>query len=232
MPTIADNLKRVNERIAVASSRCGSPDLEDIRLVAVSKTKPVSLLEDALVAGATDLGENRVQEALGKYDVLGDRATWHLIGHLQTNKARHAVRMFDMIHSVDRLHLGEEISKRCLVLGKTMPVLIQVKTSDEDTKAGIAPEQALELIEQLSALPGISVQGLMTIPALSTEPDDARPAFALLRDLRDRVVSAAIDDVEMRYLSMGMTHDFEVAIEEGANMIRVGTAIFGARPVF
>mgnify|MGYP001384855841 CR=1 FL=1 len=231
MPTIADNISRVRERIEEAATRCGS-DPDNIRLIAVSKTKPVPLLEEALAAGGYDLGENRVQEALEKYDDIGTRATWHLIGHLQTNKARHAIRMFDMIHSVDRLHLGEEISKRCEALEKKMPVLVQVKTSDEDTKSGIPPEQTLELVEQLAALPGISVQGLMTIPALSTEPDDARSAFELLRNLRDRVADAAIDGVEMRYLSMGMTHDFEIAIEEGANMIRVGTAIFGARPVF
>lgn len=229
MTAIAENLMRVRERIETAASR-SSIDAADILLVAVSKTKPISLLEEALDAGATDLGENRVQEAVEKHGEIGDRANWHLIGHLQTNKVKHAVRVFDMIHSVDRLQLGQEISKRCEALGKKLPVLVQVKTSDEESKAGIAPEETEELIGDLATLPGIMVMGLMTIPAFAADPNDARPAFSELRELRDRIAAKAIDGVEMRFLSMGMSNDFEAAIEEGSNLVRVGTAIFGARP--
>ena len=229
MTAIAENLMRVRERIESAAAR-STMDAADILLIAVSKTKPTSLLEEALAAGATDLGENRVQEAVEKHGEIGDRANWHLIGHLQTNKVKHAVRVFDMIHSVDRLQLGQEISKRCEALGKKIPVLVQVKTSDEESKSGIAPAEAEELIGHLAGLPGIMVMGLMTIPAFADDPNDSRPAFSELRKLRDRLVATAIDGVEMRYLSMGMSNDFEAAIEEGSNLVRVGTAIFGARP--
>lgn len=228
MSMVADNIARVRDRIERAAARAGR-DASAIRLVAVSKTKPEWLIEEAIAAGITDLGENRVQEALSKYDAIGDRVTWHLIGSLQSNKARHAVRVFGMIQSVDRLQLGEELSRRCTAMGKKMPVLVQVKTSDEDTKSGVSPEQAPALVEQLSLLSGLTVQGLMTIPAYTPDPNDVRPAFRLLRNLRDAIAHQGIEGVEMRYLSMGMTHDFEGAVEEGANMIRVGTAIFGER---
>ena len=229
MSIIAENIARVQERIGRAATRAGA-DPSSIRLVAVSKTKPVESIEEAIAAGITDVGENRVQEAVEKYDRIGDRVIWHLVGHLQTNKARHAVRMFGMIHSVDRLSLGEELHRRCLALDRTIPILVQVKTSEEDTKAGVAPEQTLELVGQLASLSGLSVQGLMTIPAFAPDPEETRSAYARMRDLRDIIANTGIPGVEMRYLSMGMTHDFEVAIEEGANIIRVGTAIFGARP--
>jgi pyridoxal phosphate enzyme (YggS family) len=229
MSMVSDNIARVRERIQQAALRAGA-DPASIRLVAVSKTKPVEMIEEAIAAGITDLGENRVQEAIEKYERIGSRVAWHLVGQLQTNKVRHAVRLFDMIQSVDRLALGEELHRRLQLLNKTMPILVQVNTSAEDTKTGIAPERALELVEQLAVLPALSVQGLMTIPAYAPDPDDTRPAFRLLRRLRDRIESARIPGVEMRYLSMGMTHDFETAIEEGANLVRVGTAIFGQRP--
>lgn len=187
------------------------------------------MIEEARQAGVTDFGENRVQEALGKIRP-DDGARWHLIGPLQRNKAKFAARSFDMIHSVDRLSLGQELDRRLQSAGRTMPVLIQVNTSSEGTKTGVEPDRALELAEQLSSLSGLSVRGLMTIPAFTPDPEDARPAFRLLRETRDRIASAGIAGVGMNVLSMGMSHDFEVAIEEGADMIRVGTAIFGARP--
>ena len=158
-----------------------------------------------------------------------NKVSWHLIGPLQTNKVRQAVHIFDMIQSVDRMALADELHRRLLPLDKKMPVLIQVKTSDEDTKFGVEPDRVLELIDHLITLPTLSVQGLMTIPAYSDDPADARPAFRTLRTLQEQIASAGIPGVSMNILSMGMTHDFEVAIEEGANMVRVGTAIFGAR---
>ncbi len=228
MSTIKDNLVRVYDRISKAAERTGR-EASSIHLIAVSKTKPLAMIEEALRAGVTDFGENRVQEALEKVRPE-DGATWHMIGPLQRNKAKTAVRIFDMIHSVDRLPLGQELNRRLQAAGRIMPVLIQVNTSSEDTKAGVEPDRALELAEQLSVLSGLSVRGLMTIPAFSPDPEDARPAFRLLRDTRDRIASAGVAGIGMDVLSMGMSHDFEVAIEEGADMIRVGTAIFGARP--
>lgn len=228
MSLIADRIKRVKERINQAATRAGV-DPGTITLVAVSKTQPAASIEEALAAGIIHIGENRVQEALEKFERIGERAVWHMVGHLQTNKVRHAVRIFQMIHSVDSLRLGEEIHRRCVALGKRMPVLIQVKTSGEASKSGVESGQALDLAERLASMSGLSVQGLMTMPAFTPDPNDARPAFRMLRDLRARIESARIPGVDMRYLSMGMTHDFEAAIEEGANMIRVGTAIFGAR---
>ena len=228
MSTIKDNLVRVYDRISKAADRTGR-EASSIHLIAVSKTKPLAMIEEALRAGVTDFGENRVQEALEKVRPE-DGATWHMIGPLQRNKAKSAARIFDMIHSVDRLSLGQELDRRLQAAGKIMPVLIQVNTSSEETKAGVEPDRALELAEQLSVLSGLSVRGLMTIPAYSPDPEDARPAFRLLRDTRDRIATAGVTGIGMDVLSMGMSHDFEVAIEEGADMIRVGTAIFGARP--
>ncbi|MYG16384.1 MAG: YggS family pyridoxal phosphate-dependent enzyme [Gemmatimonadetes bacterium] len=227
MPTINDNLVRVYDRISRAAARAGR-EASSIQLIAVSKTKPLSMIEEARRAGVTDFGENRVQEALEKIR-QDDGATWHLIGPLQRNKARFAVRIFDMIHSVDRLSLGQELDRRLQATGRTMPVLIQVNTSSEETKAGVEPDRALELAEQLSVLTGLAVRGLMTIPAFTPDPEDARPAFRLLRETRDRIASAGVEGVGMDVLSMGMSHDFEVAIEEGADMVRIGTAVFGAR---
>ena len=228
MSTIKDNLARVYDRISRAAERAGR-EASSIHLIAVSKTRPLSMIEEARRAGVTDFGENRVQEALEKIRP-DDGAAWHLIGPLQRNKAKFAARAFDMIHSVDRLVLGRELDRRLQAAGRIMPVLIQVNTSSEETKSGVAPDRAQELAEQLSSLSGLSVRGLMTIPAFTSDPEDARPAFALLRATRDRIASAGIAGVGMDVLSMGMSHDFEVAIEEGADMIRVGTAIFGARP--
>lgn len=227
MSTIEDNLARVYDRISRASERAGR-EASSIQLIAVSKTRPLSMVEEARRSGVTDFGENRVQEALEKIR-QDDGATWHLIGPLQRNKVRFAVRIFDMVHSVDRLSLGQELDRRLQAAGRILPVLIQVKTSVEDTKTGVEPDRALELAERLSVLPGLSVKGLMTIPAFTPDPDDARPAFRLLRETRDRIASARVEGVGMDVLSMGMSHDFEVAIEEGADMVRIGTAVFGAR---
>jgi len=229
MPQIEYHIKVVQDRIKRAALIAGT-NPSSIRLIAVSKKKPVDMIREAFQAGLLEFGENRVQEAKQKYDVLGNTVSWHLIGPLQTNKVRHAVHLFDMIQSVDRLSLAEALHKRLAPLEKKMPVLIQVKTSDEESKSGIEPDRTIAFIEQLISFPTLSVQGLMTIPAYSDDPDDARPAFSRLRTLQEQIASNGLPGVTMDILSMGMSHDFEVAIEEGANMVRVGTAIFGARP--
>jgi PLP dependent protein len=228
MSQIRDHIEIVQDRINRAALKAGT-DASSIRLVAVSKTKPIEMVEEAIEAGMTEFGENRVQEARQKYDHIDHEVAWHLIGPLQTNKAKHAVHIFDMIQSIDRLSLAEELQKRLTPLQKDLAILIQVKTSDEESKSGIEPERALDLIEQIRAFPNLSIQGLMTIPAYSKNPDDARPSFNTLRLLQEKTASYQFPDVSMDILSMGMTNDFEVAIEEGANMVRVGTAIFGAR---
>jgi len=186
------------------------------------------MIEEVRKAGVVDFGENRVQEAQTKHRP-DDGIQWHLIGPLQRNKVKLAVRIFHMIHSVDRLSLGQELDRRLQQIDATMPVLVQVNTSMESTKTGVAPNRALELVEQLAGLRNLSIKGLMTIPAYTPDPEDARTAFRLLRETRDRIAEAKPDQVSMDILSMGMSHDFETAIEEGADMIRIGTAIFGTR---
>lgn len=228
MSMISDNLARIGERIEKAAISAGTRP-ESIRLIAVSKTKPIELIQEAISAGLTDFGENRVQETVEKYDVFGDRVHWHLIGHLQTNKAKHAARVCHMVQSVDSLELGQELDRRVHTLNRVLPILVQVKTSNEETKFGVEPDRVSDLIEQLASLSSLSVQGLMTIPAFTPDPEDARPSFQLLRALKDRVADMRLPGVDLRYLSMGMTQDFDIAIQEGANMVRVGTALFGAR---
>jgi pyridoxal phosphate enzyme (YggS family) len=228
MSMISDNISRVRERMERAAHRAGV-SASSVLLIAVSKTKPPEMLVEAIDAGITDLGENRVQEAGQKHALIGVRATWHLIGHLQTNKAAQAAQIFDMIHSIDSAALGEALNRRLMKLNRTMPALIQINTSGEQSKSGVTSEQAPELVERLSVCPALSIQGLMTIPAYTPDPDGARPYFRRLRELRDHIAAAGIPGVSMRHLSMGMTHDFEAAIEEGATMIRVGSAIFGER---
>lgn len=228
MSMVSDNLARIRERVEKAAAIARTQP-ESIRLIAVSKTKPVELIEEAISAGLTDFGENRVQETVEKYDVIGDRVRWHLIGHLQTNKAKHAARVCHMVQSVDNFALGQALDRHLRALDHVLPILIQVKTSEEDTKSGVEPDRVSELVEQLASLSSLSIQGLMTIPAYTPDPEDARPSFQLLRALQDRVTNLHIPGVDLRYLSMGMTHDFEIAIQEGANMVRVGTALFGAR---
>ena len=228
MATISDNLKRVIDRIAAAAERAGQ-SAADISLVAVSKTRSVAEIEEAIEAGISILGENRVQEAYPKILQVRLPAQWHMVGHLQTNKAKRALELFELIHSVGSLHLAEALSRCAGNLGCDANVLIQVNTSGEPSKFGVDPDGALDLVGAASELPGIKVRGLMTIGAFLPDPEDVRPCFVRLRGLRERVEQARMGNVEMDYLSMGMTGDFEVAIEEGANMVRIGTAIFGHR---
>lgn len=226
--SVADRLKIVRDRMARAAERAGRR-AEEVTLVAVSKTRTVAEIEEALRAGVQVLGENRVQEAEEKHGSVSLPARWHLVGHLQTNKARKAVEIFDLIHSVDSLHLAQEIDRRAERMGKVADALVQVNTSGEDSKSGVEPDEALDLIGAASGLRSVRVRGLMTIGALGAEGDRARPFFVALRGIRDRVAAARIAGVSMEHLSMGMTGDFEAAIEEGATLVRVGTAIFGVR---
>lgn len=205
---------------------------EEVRLVAVTKTVDHTVVREAIDAGLRVFGENRVQEAQQKIAALAPelraiRAEWHLIGHLQKNKAKHAVLLFDLIHSVDSLELARELDRHAEKAGKIQDILIQVKLSEEETKHGIAEEEAMRLLEPLTALPHLRVKGLMTMPPLFDDPEPARPYFRRLRQLRER---AEREGYRLPELSMGMSGDFEVAIGEGATMVRVGAGIFGARP--
>jgi pyridoxal phosphate enzyme (YggS family) len=225
MEDFATRLEQVQEAIATAAKKAGH-DPGDIELVAVSKTQPVENVQQAIRAGLLRFGENKVQEARGKIEAIG-RGVWHLIGHLQTNKTRDAVRLFDSIDSVDRLDLAEEIARRAEVIGKVQNVLLQVNIAGESTKFGCAPDAARALAESINGLPRLSLRGLMTIAPYSPEPEKSRPHFAGLRELRD-----AIEDetgLKLPVLSMGMSGDFAVAIDEGSTSVRIGTALFGER---
>jgi PLP dependent protein len=226
--SISDNLRTVQKRIVAAAERAHR-DPSSIKLIVVTKTVDISRLREAVKAGAAILGENRVQEAREKIEVLGPVADWHLIGRLQTNKAKYAVRLFSLIHSVDSLELARELDKQAAKAGKVQDVLIEVNTSLEASKAGIGAEGALALVQEAAKLGNIAVKGFMTIPPFFDEPEKARPYFAGLRELSKNITRENIPRVSMQELSMGMSGDFETAIEEGATMVRVGTAIFGER---
>jgi pyridoxal phosphate enzyme (YggS family) len=228
MSTIEENVRNIWARIEKATQRSGREG-EKVQLVAVSKTVEPERINEAIRRGIDIIGENRVQEAEGKFKEITEPVTKHLVGHLQTNKAKKAVELFDFIQSVDSERIAEEISRRALDQGKVMEVLVEVNTSAEETKFGLEPGRALPLIETISGLQGIKIKGLMTIGLFTDDPEDTRPCFKKLKALFEEVKSANIPGVEMKYLSMGMTSDFEVAIEEGSNMVRVGTGIFGAR---
>jgi PLP dependent protein len=217
---IRANLERVQAAIDRAGARAGrSP--QDVLLIAVSKTMEVERVRSAIAAGVAALGENRVQEARDKIEVLGHPVPWHLIGALQTNKAKDAARLFDWIHSVDRLELARELDRRAHALGRTLNVLLEVNVGEEPQKAGARPAEIKSLLDACAELSSVRVRGLMAIPPAAPDPEQTRPYFKRLRELRDQA--------SLEHLSMGMSADFEVAIEEGATMVRVGTAIFGPR---
>lgn len=223
--TIGERLSSVQQRIAAAAERAGrSP--ADVVLVAVTKSFPAHVALEAFHAGLTDLGENRAQELKEKDIAIAEPVRWHFIGHLQTNKARQVVGVADLIHSVDRFGLAEEIARRARTRGEIQDVLIEVNVSGETTKHGTDPARASALAEEVAGLDGVRVRGFMTMAPLSDEPEASRPYFSELRELRDLVAPSLPDATE---LSMGMTRDFEVAIEEGATLVRVGEAIFGPR---
>ena len=224
-----NRLERVKERIKETAIACKRPTAS-IRLVAVSKTMPAEVVREAIEAGVTDLGENYIQEAKEKVNALATYpVTWHFIGHLQSNKAKYAVRLFDLIHSVDSLRLAKELDKYAKKNDKIQPILIQVNVAKEDSKSGVYVEDTMQLLREVSRLENISVKGLMTMPPYFNAPEKVRPFFAALRKFRDQIKKEAIPNISMDELSMGMTGDFEAAIEEGATMVRIGTAIFGDR---
>jgi len=226
--TLEGRLDDVRGRITRAAVRAGrNPDV--VRLVAVVKTVPADRVREAVALGLEDLGENRVQEARDKIPAVGRQGVrWHMIGHLQRNKAGAAVELFDRIHSLDGVPLAEAVSRRAAGLGRRMPVLVEVNVSGEASKHGVRPDDAEPLVGAIAALPGLALDGLMTIAPYSDDPEDARPYFARLRELRDRLERST--GLAMPELSMGMSGDFEVAVEEGSTLVRVGTAIFGERP--
>jgi hypothetical protein len=225
---ISSNINAIKQKIAAAAQRAGRDPLS-IKLMAVTKTVEPERIGTAIEAGLTMLGENYVQEAKDKITIIGDRAQWHMIGHLQTNKAKYAVKLFDYVHSVDRLELAQELDKRAGQINRKLNVLIEVNVSKEESKSGTEKTQALELVRQVAHFPNLAVRGLMTMAPYSDNPENSRPYFKALRDLRDDINRANIAGISMEELSMGMTDDFEVAIEEGATIIRVGRAIFGKR---
>lgn len=228
MPPIADHLAAVHERIRKAAERAGR-DPAAVRLVAVSKTRPATDIEAAAQAGQRLFGENYVQELVAKAAAVQQPVEWHYIGHLQSNKVRQLAGLVSMIHSVDRLSLAEEISRQWGRLGSSCDVLVQVNVAEETTKSGTSTEEALTLVSQMATLRHLRVRGLMTMPPFFDNPEAARPYFRQLRQLAETIRAAAFPGVALDELSMGMSGDFEVAIEEGATLVRVGTAIFGER---
>jgi pyridoxal phosphate enzyme (YggS family) len=220
---IARNLHEIRERIAAAAARAGrSPD--EVTLVCVTKERSLDEIRAALEAGATILGESRVQEAAEKVPALAHTVTWHLIGHLQRNKVKQAIELFDMIHSLDSLRLAEEIEKRAAAAQEIVPVLIEVNVAGEATKLGAALDGAIELAALVARMPNVDLGGLMTMAPAVDDAERARPVFRALRELRDRIRDE--QGLELANLSMGMTQDYEVAVEEGATMVRIGSAIF------
>jgi len=226
---LKSRIEQVKKRIKDTAEACKRP-MASIRLVAVSKTMPAEVVKDAIEAGISDLGENYIQEAKEKINALAAYpVTWHFIGHLQSNKAKYAVRLFDLIHSVDSLKLAQELNKYAQKNDKIQAILIQVNVAKEVSKSGVYVEDTVQLLKEVSRLENIAVKGLMTMPPFFNAPEKVRPYFTALREFRDQIKMEAIPNISMDELSMGMTGDFEAAIEEGATIVRIGTAIFGDR---
>jgi PLP dependent protein len=225
--SVSENWSRLRARAAAAAERVGRRP-EDVTIIAVSKTFPAEKVREAYNAGLRIFGENYVQEALDKISGLPSDVEWHMIGHVQSNKARHIASRFALIHSVDSIHLARELDKRSAQHGVKQPVLLQVNIADEDTKFGFEPSNTLDAAAEIAALDHLELRGLMTIGPLARRPEDVRWVFKELHKLRD-TVQVRLPGMDLRELSMGMTGDFEVAIEEGATLVRVGRAIFGDR---
>ncbi len=228
MSDVRENILRIRERIAAAAARSGR-DPSRVRLMGVTKAVGDDRILQAIEAGIDIIGENYVQEAKRKIELMGKSVEWHFIGHLQSNKARYAVRLFDMIHSVNRVSLAEELNRRAAAAGLVCRVLVEVNLAGEESKSGAPPEEAPGLVRAVSQLANLSVRGLMTMAPWHEDPEKARPCFAGLRRLRDRIDAEGIPNVTLRELSMGMTDEFEVAVEEGSTIVRIGRAIFGER---
>ena len=226
--SIKTNIEYINELKAKAAVKSGR-DPEDVLLVAVTKLHSPAEINEAIDAGITDIGENKVQEIMNKYDDVKP-VRWHLIGHLQTNKVKYIIDKVAMIHSVDSLKLAKEINKRAEQHDLVMDILIQVNSAEEESKFGITTEETDQLIRQIAEeCPHVRIRGLMCIAPLEADPEDARPYFAEVKKIYDKYAGEKSDRIDFQYLSMGMTNDFQVAVEEGSNLIRVGTAIFGYR---
>ena len=225
---IAENIRSVEQRIQAACARAGRRR-DEVTLICVTKTMPVTDLQEAYDEGQRNFGENRVQEITEKYPLLPDNIRWHMIGHLQRNKVKYLMDRVVMIHSVDSASLARTISKEAVKAGRTMDILLEVNAAGEESKFGLAYEEVLPLVREIASLPGLHICGLMTVAPYTDDPETNREFFKKLRDLSVDIDRQSIDNVSMNTLSMGMTGDFEVAIEEGATHIRVGTAIFGKR---
>ena len=223
-----ERLKLVEQRIAKACANAGR-SRDHVRLLAVSKTKPPEAVREAAECGVRLFGENRIQEAQSKIPLCPNGLEWHLIGHLQTNKARQAVALFDRIHSVDSLRVAEALQREAEKKKKRLPVLIQVNIAGEERKSGVEAEGVLDLIQAISKMENLLVEGLMTIPPYDENPEETRPVYKRLREVWGEIKAIKLPRVNMQHLSMGMSHDFETAVEEGATLVRVGTAIFGER---
>ena len=228
MSMLLDNLKDVEERIQAACDRSGRKR-EDVLLVAVSKTKPVEMIEEVMTAGIVDFGENKPQELRDKYEVLPKNLRFHMIGHLQTNKIKYVIDRVVLIHSIDSIHLAEAVNAEAKKHNRIMPVLVEVNVAQEESKSGFLVEKAENAIREIAKLSNIRVEGLMTIAPFVENAEENRQYFVKLRKLSVDIATKNIDNVTMHHLSMGMTGDYEVAIEEGATMVRVGTGIFGER---
>jgi pyridoxal phosphate enzyme (YggS family) len=226
--SIKDNLEHMRGRIAAACARSGR-DPDSVRLVAVSKTKPAAMIDEAAAAGQIIFGESYVQDFLGKIEEVRSKPEWHFIGALQSNKVKYLRGKVALIHSVDRLSLAREVDRQWGKLGRTVDILLQVNIGGEETKAGTAEEELKNLVRRTAELPNVRIRGLMTLPPFLDDPEEVRPYFRRLRELAEGIRKLGIAGVEMEELSMGMSHDFEVAVEEGATLVRVGTAIFGER---
>ncbi len=225
---LKENLAQVEENIKKACEHAGR-DRQEVTLIAVSKTKPVEMLQEIYDEGIRVFGENKVQELVDKYEVLPKDIKWQMIGHLQRNKVKYIIDKVDLIHSVDSIRLAETIDKEAEKKGITANILIEVNVAKEDTKFGLMPEEVDDFIDQLANYKHIQVKGLMTIAPFVSDPEENRPIFARLRELSVDIGKKNVDNINMSVLSMGMTNDYQVAIEEGATMVRVGTGIFGAR---
>lgn len=225
---IQTNLNHVEQNILAACEKCGR-SREEITLIAVSKTKPVALLEDAYQAGVRDFGENKVQEMCDKYDCMHKDIRWHMIGHLQTNKVKYLIGKTALIHSVDSYKLACEIEKQAAKHDCIMDILIEVNIAEEETKFGLSEEEVFQLVKQVAELPHVRIKGLMTVAPYVVDPEENRPFFRKIKQLSVDINNQNIHNVSMNILSMGMTGDYMVAIEEGATMVRVGTGIFGER---
>ena len=225
---LKENLAKVEENIQAACDRAGRKR-EEVTLIAVSKTKPVEMLQEAYDLGVRINGENKAQELASKYEVLPKDIHWHMIGHMQRNKVKYIIDKVDLIHSVDSLRLAQEISKEAVKQNTTQDILVEINVAEEESKFGITTDETIDLVNEIAKLPNIRIKGLMTIAPFVADPEENREVFRALKKLSVDIRHKNIDNVTMNILSMGMTNDYEVAIEEGATMVRVGTGIFGKR---